>query len=46
MVQVAIAAVGMDMEKGEESRGLCKSLADRSLWKELFGMCCTRDKSE
>lgn len=32
MVQVAIAAVGMGMEEGEESGGLCKSLADRSLW--------------
>lgn len=30
MVQVAIAAMGM--EKGEEPRGLCKGLADRSLW--------------
>lgn len=32
MVQVVIAAMGMGMEKGEESRVFCKSLADRSLW--------------
>lgn len=33
MVQVAVAAVGMGMgmEEGEESRGFCKTLADRGL---------------
>lgn len=33
MVQVAVAAVGMGMEEAEESRGFCKTLADRGLCK-------------
>lgn len=46
MVQVAVAAVGMGMEEGEESRGFCKSLADKGLWWRRCSSCAGLEISE